>query len=192
MTWPEPDRQKSWLTLSNGLTSLRLIAAPFFYMLIMDGSWWAACLLFWLAVASDLIDGRIARARGETSAFGGLLDHGSDATFVTLGQIALATTGRVPLLLPLLIVAAFLQYTFDSRALAGRALRTSFLGRWNGIFYFVPPGVIVTREALGFAVPSDGLILALGWVLVVSTLLSMGDRLVNLVSAKAKANATRD
>ena len=190
MTPSEPDRHKSWLTLSNGLTSLRLVAAPFFYLLIIDQSWWAACVLFWLAVASDLIDGRIARARGETSAFGGLLDHGSDATFVTLGQIALATTGRVPLLLPLLIVAAFLQYTFDSRALAGRELRTSFFGRWNGIFYFVPPGVIVTREALGFAVPSDGLILALGWVLVVSTLLSMGDRLVNLVSAKA--NATRD
>ena len=181
-----PERPQPWLTLSNGLTSLRLLAAPVFYWLITSQSWRAACLLFWLAVASDFVDGRLARARGETSAFGGLLDHGSDATFVTLGQIALVSGGWVPLLLPILIVAAFLQYAFDSRILAGRELRTSSIGRWNGIFYFFPPGVIVTREALGLAIPANELVLVLGWALVVSTLISMGDRLLNVVLARQK------
>ena len=162
---------------------MRLLAAPCFYFAIIEASWWTACVLFWFAVASDVVDGRLARARNETSAFGGLLDHASDATFVTLGQLALAAAGRVPLLLPILIVAAFLQYVLDSKSLAGRDLRTSALGRWNGILYFFPPGIIVTREALGLDVPPDALVLVLGWALVLSTLISMGDRLFSLISS---------
>ena len=182
MNVPEPSRSERWLTLSNGLTSMRLLAAPFFYWSIVNEDWRVACLVFWLAVASDVVDGRLARARGETSAFGGLLDHASDATFVTLGLAALAMTGRVPGLLPILIVAAFIEYAVDSRILAGRELRASFLGRWNGIFYFVPTGVIVTREALGLLVPADEIVRLLCWALVISTLISMGDRLVSVLS----------
>ncbi len=110
---------------------MRLLAAPVFYWLILTQSWWAACLLFWLAVASDFFDGRLARARRETSVLGGLLDHASDATFVTLGHVALVKVGWVPTLLPVLIIAAFLHYVFDSRILAGHELRASFLGSWN-------------------------------------------------------------
>ena len=181
MASPEQEHTHRRMTLSNGLTSMRLVAAPIFYWLIVNQSWSAACLLFWLAVASDVVDGRLARARGETSVFGGLLDHSSDAVFVTLGNLALMKAGWVPALLPALIVAAFLQYVLDSRILAGRELRASFLGRWNGILYFVPPGVIVTRELLGFAVPPDQIIFIVGWALVASTLVSMGDRLASVI-----------
>ena len=169
---------------------MRLVAAPVLYWLIVNQFWWPACLLFWLAVASDVFDGRLARARGETSAFGGLLDHASDAIFVTLGQAALVKTGWVPALLPVLIIAAFLQYVFDSRILARRDLRASFLGRWNGIFYFIPPGVIVTREALGLALPSDRIVFCFGWVLVVSTLISMADRLTSAISVARENRAS--
>jgi phosphatidylglycerophosphate synthase len=156
--------------------------------LIVNRAWQAACLLFWLAVLSDFVDGRLARSRGESSAFGGLLDHSSDATFVVLGQMALVPAGQLPVVLPVLVVAAFLQYVFDSRILAGRELRTSFIGRWNGIFYFVPPGVIVTRGWLGFATPPDEWVLLFGWALVISTLISMIDRLVAVVVAARKPN----
>ena len=183
MAPPDGQPTNHLFTLSNGLTSLRLVAAPVFYWLIVNRMWSAACLLFWLAVLSDFVDGRLARSRGESSAFGGLLDHSSDATFVTLGQIALVVGGRLPAVLPVLVVAAFLQYVFDSRILAGRALRASFIGRWNGIFYFVPIGVVVTREWLGLASPPDEWVFLLGWALVASTSISMADRLIGVVSA---------
>ena len=73
MTAPLPSRRPAWLTLSNGLTSMRLLAAPVFFCWVVEGAWIAACVVFWLAVASDLVDGRLARARGETSVFGGVL-----------------------------------------------------------------------------------------------------------------------
>ena len=178
------------ITLSNGLTSLRLIAAPFFYWTIVNQVWWLAGMVFWLAVASDVVDGRLARARNETSAFGGVLDHGSDATFVALGQLALVQAGVAPEFLPILIVGAFLQYALDSRILIGHALRASMIGRWNGIFYFVAPGVVVTREAIGLNVPPDAWVQILGWLLVLSTLISMADRLLGVVLAM-RTNLTR-
>lgn len=169
-------------TVSNGLTSMRLLAAPFFYYAIAQQTWGLAAALFWLAVLSDVIDGRVARARQETSAFGGILDHGSDAIFVSLGHFALLKSGTAPDLLPFLILAAFLQYAFDSRVLSGQVLRASLIGRWNGVFYFVAPGILVTREALGLSIPPDTWIRAIGWLLLVSTLVSMGDRLIAAVS----------
>jgi len=163
-------------TWSNALTASRLIAAPFFFCALMGGATGLAALLFWGAVVTDMADGRVARARGETSAFGGLLDHATDASFVSLGLAALAMQGVVSIALPILVVAAFLQYMLDSKSLAGRELRASILGRWNGIFYFVPLGAVVTRDLLGLTWPSDGLIELLGFVLVVSTAISMLDR----------------
>ena len=163
-------------TWSNALTVSRLIAAPFFFCSLLGEASVLAAVLFWGAVATDVADGRVARARGETSAFGGLLDHATDASFVSLGLAALAMQDIVSIALPILVVAAFLQSMLDSKSLAGRELRASILGRWNGIFYFVPLGAVVTRDLLGFSWPSDGLIGLLGFVLVVSTAISMLDR----------------
>lgn len=164
------------LTWSNALTVSRLIAAPFFFCALLGDASLLALLLFWGAVATDVADGRLARARGETSIFGGLLDHATDASFVSLGLFALAQAGRVPLALPILVVAAFLQYMLDSKSLSGRELRASALGRWNGILYFVPLGIVATRDGLGLAWPPDELVNAIAWALIVSSMLSMADR----------------
>ena len=163
-------------TWSNALTVSRLVAAPVFCCALLGDAQILAALLFWGAVATDMADGRVARARGESSAFGGLLDHATDASFVTLGLAALSMQGAVPAALPVLVFVAFVQYMLDSKSLAGRTLRASFLGRWNGILYFVPLGVIATRNVLGLAVPPDQWVLWLGQALVLSTLVSMADR----------------
>jgi CDP-diacylglycerol--glycerol-3-phosphate 3-phosphatidyltransferase len=172
-------------TRANALTALRLVCGPLLaFALLQHGAAHAAALLFWLAVATDLLDGRVARRFGESSALGGFLDHLTDAAFVSLGLAALALRGEAPALLPLLVALAFLQYTLDSRVLSGAALRASALGRWNGIAYFVPVGTVVTRDALGLAWPVRGLVLALGWLLVATTLVSMADRLSALRRAR--------
>ena len=180
------------LTWSNALTTARLVAAPFFFCALLGDAALLALVLFWSAVVTDVADGRIARARGESSAFGGLLDHATDASFVALGLAALAMEGIVPVALPVLVLAAFLQYMLDSKSLAGRALRASFLGRWNGILYFVPLGVVATRDGLGLAGPQDGLVRAIGFALVASTLISMGDRAWTLLQSRADGPSNAD
>ena len=165
-----------WLTWANALTLLRLASAPVCALAILADARLAAFALFALAVATDFADGSVARRRGEESPLGGLLDHATDATFVALGLGALAHQGLVPTPLPFLVAAAFLQYVLDSRAIAGRPLRASQLGRWNGIAYFVLLGVPVVRDALGLGWPPAALVTILGWLLVAATLVSMLDR----------------
>ena len=176
-------------TRANALTALRLACGPLLVLALIDGAAWPAFAWFWLAVATDLLDGRVARHFGESSALGGLLDHLTDAAFVSLGLAALALRGEAPGLLPALVALAFLQYTLDSRVIRGHALVASALGRWNGIAYFVPIGTVVVRDALALDWPRPTLVRGLGWLLVASTLLSMADRALALRRARRPRTA---
>lgn len=172
--------QVSRLTPANLLTGLRLLLAPLCAALIYESRDVEAVAVFAIAIATDFADGPIARKRGETSAFGALLDHGTDATFVVLGNAALAARGLVPVLLPPLIAIAFIQYTLDSKALAGQPLRASRLGRWNGIAYFVVLGTPIIRNLLGWSWPPDAWVWWMGAFFVLATAVSIGDRLLAL------------
>jgi phosphatidylglycerophosphate synthase len=133
--------------------------------------------LFAFAVLTDLLDGPLARRRGVVSPFGRLLDHAADFSFVSAGLWAAAWRGAVSVLLPVAIAIAFAQYALDSRFLHPQpGLRMSRIGRWNGILYFVPLGGVCLTD---IGVP--GLELAThasAWLLVASTALSIGDRLL--------------
>lgn len=141
---------------------------------ILTGWWPGAALAFTLAVLSDLADGPLARRRGVASPLGGLLDHGADATCVVTILAAFAWIGAIPWLLPPLVAAAFVQYALDSGAQDGHALRASFLGRWNGIGYFVLAGALVGTSWMvpGWLAP----LRVLAWLLTLSTVASMLDR----------------
>jgi phosphatidylglycerophosphate synthase len=165
------------LTRANALTGIRLLLAPVLALTIARDAPLAACAVFWIAVATDVLDGWVARRFGESTPFGGLIDHAADATFVTVGTAALAHAGALPAPLPPLIAVAFLQYALDARPLEGRGLRASALGRWNGIAYYVAVAVPIMRDAMGLGWPSPFLVEVLGWLLVASTGLSIVDRL---------------
>lgn len=163
--------------MANALTLLRLLAAPGLVLAVLRGEVRAAALLFALAVATDLADGWVARRRGEASSLGGLIDHAVDATFVSAGSAALAWLGVLPVALPPLIALAFVQYALDSNIVRSGSLRASALGRWNGIAYYVIVGVPIVRDALGLGWPGRGAVYLAGWLLVIATLVSIGDRL---------------
>jgi len=179
-----------WSTLANWMTGSRLALAPLLVVAIVAGSPWGAALVFALAVATDVADGRIARSRAEASPLGRALDHAVDAVFVTAGAAALASRGALPALLPILIAAAFVQYAVDSRTPAGE-LRGNRLGRWNGIAYYAAVAVPLVRDALGLGWPAPALVRALGWILVATTLVSMAGRL-RLALRSRRAPGSRD
>jgi len=181
----------SKLTPANTLTLLRLLLVLPFALAVREGSPVAASLFFAVAAASDFADGRVARRRGEISAIGGFLDHAVDAAFVSAGAAALASVGALPWLLSPLIAVAFVEYALDSKLMRSRGLRASSLGRWNGIAYYVIVAVPVVRDALGLGWPGAELVRALGWALVVSTLLSISLRLRLLARARGSSGAGR-
>ncbi len=167
--------------MANLLTGLRLLlvlpaAAAFALESLLPPPALAAMLL--AAIASDYLDGKLARARGAASTAGQFFDHATDCLFVTVCLAGAALGGAAPWLLPPLVAAAFLQYVLDSRYPQNRkSLRMSFLGRWNGVFYFVPLILIATARLIEPL--RETLLLTTGllcYALVLTTLLSMADR----------------
>ncbi len=174
----------AWVTPANALTALRLFLAPLTAAAIVADYPVAAGALFTIAVVTDLVDGPIARRRNEATARGALFDHAVDATFVTFALAALAYAGALTPLLPILVMAAFLQYMLDSAALRGRELRASRIGRYNGIGYFVVVGIPVVRDALALDWPAPNAVAAAAWLLVLTTIVSMSDRAIALIRAR--------
>jgi len=165
--------------MANALTAIRLLLAlPFALLMASGGAREAAIagLLLAAAIATDLLDGAVARRRGTVTSAGGAFDHAVDFIFVVGGLAGGAGRGAFPWILPVLVTAAFLQYVVDSYWVDGRrALRPSRLGRYNGILYFAPlGGDILVRVGLGLLRP---LVTAVAWLLVASTALSMAQRL---------------
>jgi cardiolipin synthase len=169
--------EKHWVTRANALTFCRVLAAPVLVFAITHDLVGLALVVFSLAVASDFADGFVARRYGEESGLGRLMDHGTDAAFVTAGTAAFAFEGTLPMLLPALIAASFLQYALDSGKTQSVGPRPSLLGRGNGIAYYVIVAVPLVRDAMNLAWPGPVLVLVLGWLLIASTLVSMASRL---------------
>ena len=166
--------------MANALTAVRLLLVfPFaFFMGKGDRDSAIFALVVWVvALITDFLDGPIARRRGTVTAFGGTFDHTTDFLFVTSGLYAGASRGVFPWILPLLITAAFAQYVIDSYWVHRYAqLRGSKLGRYNGILYFVPSVMdILIRMGLRFLQPFLSILV---WLLVLTTLVSMGQRLM--------------
>jgi phosphatidylglycerophosphate synthase len=166
--------------MANALTAVRLLLIfPFAFLMTKGGAHEALLALFVIviALATDFADGPIARRRGTVRPLSGTFDHTTDFLFVTSGLFAGASRGAFPWILPILIVAAFSQYVIDSYWGNQRSgLRKSNLGRYNGILYFVPLCMdIVIRLGVRFFRP---VLTVLVWALVVSTVISMGQRLM--------------
>ncbi len=179
--------------MANLLTAIRLLLVIPVAMAIANASLFANWLLLALiviAIASDYFDGKVARALKTASARGMLFDHGTDFIFVTVALFALSTIGLSSILLPLLIVVAFSQYVFDSYYLfKQKQLRMSFLGRWNGILYFVPIVLVAVSRLPVFEQAQSTLnliIVYFNYALAVSTLASIVDRAIAPLLQKGK------
>ncbi len=178
--------------MANALTAIRLLLVLPFGILMSAGTERSAvfaALMFVTAIVTDLFDGRIARRTGSVSSLGGTFDHSADFLFVMSGLVGGVTRGAFPWLLPVVIAVAFGQYVFDSYWLHGqRQLRKSRLGRYNGILYFVPlGGDILLGLGYRFVQP---LLRPVAWLLVLSTLISIGQRLIGLRNVRPRDPAS--
>jgi len=82
------------ITIPNMISVARLAGVPVFLWLVLGvrteaGDWWAVGLLA-AAGASDWLDGKVARALGQQSRIGELLDPSADRLYIVSTVIALA------------------------------------------------------------------------------------------------------
>jgi CDP-diacylglycerol--glycerol-3-phosphate 3-phosphatidyltransferase len=87
------------MTVADQLTVARIGAAPVIVLLFVvdftHHDYWATAL-FAVAMATDWLDGRLARRSGRTSALGSLLDPVADKVLVTAVLIVLVGRGAFP------------------------------------------------------------------------------------------------
>ena len=93
------------LTVPNVLSFLRILLIPVFVTLIVDPDTTLAGLLLYAAVmATDWVDGLVARRTGQVSEFGKILDPTADRLAIAAGLIALVVRGVFPLWAALLVL----------------------------------------------------------------------------------------
>ncbi len=92
-------------TLANGLTLLRIVLAPVFLVLYVEGERLRALAAFAAAAATDVLDGLVARALRQHTRLGAFLDPIADKFLAACALFALAATHRLPWWLPILVVS---------------------------------------------------------------------------------------
>ena len=93
------------LTIPNLISLLRIALIPVFVALIVDhDTTQLGLVLFVVVVATDWVDGAIARATGQVSELGKILDPVADRLAIAAGLIALVVRDAFPLWAALLIL----------------------------------------------------------------------------------------
>lgn len=103
------------MNLPNKLTVLRVIMVPFFvFFMLTDvggaANKWIALVIFAVASLTDMLDGKIARARGLVTNFGKFMDPLADKLLVCSAMICMISTGQLEAWFVIIIIAREFNY----------------------------------------------------------------------------------
>jgi CDP-diacylglycerol--glycerol-3-phosphate 3-phosphatidyltransferase len=144
------------VNLPNALTMGRLLVVPFFALLLLldgasDGTRLVAAALFVLACLTDVVDGRLARSRGQVTDFGIMADPIADKALVGAALIGLSLLDVLPWWATLVILGRELAVTAMRSALARHGMIPASRG---GKLKALSQNIAVTLYLL----PLDGLV----------------------------------
>ena len=132
-------RVSNW-NLPNVITVVRILLAPlFFWMLLADGGAdtplrYAAAALFIVAIATDGIDGHIARSRNLVTDLGKLLDPIADKVLTGAALIGLSILAELPWWVTIVILVREIGITvFRMAVLSDRVIPASRGGKLKTI-----------------------------------------------------------
>ncbi len=153
------------LTIPNIISFIRIAFIPVFFVLIVnDPTTFWGLVLFGLVVATDWVDGLIARRTGQVSELGKILDPVADRLSIAAGLIAFVVRGVFPLWAAVLILARDIVVLIAGLIfVSGKHLRVDvrWIGKvatfslmcsipwiaWGNLGYFLAPMVLVAGWA---------------------------------------------
>lgn len=167
------------MNLPNKLTVLRVIMVPFFVFFMLTGvggaaNKWIALIIFCVASLTDMLDGKIARARNLVTNFGKFMDPLADKLLVCSAMICLIEMGRLSAWIVIVIISReFIISGF--RLIAsdnGIVIAASYWGKFKTVFQMAMIIVLIAAfEGSVFAVVEQILI----WVSLILTIVSLVD-----------------
>lgn len=162
------------MNLPNKLTLGRVIAVPFFVAAYMLHFYAVALILFILASITDMLDGKIARARGLVTNFGKIMDPLADKILVYSAFALMVGDGTVPAWMLIIILAREFAIS-GMRSVAaseGIVIAAGMSGKIKTVLQMIAVPLLI----LALSVPSVPIIMTLGqiflWASLVMTVYS--------------------
>ena len=166
------------MNLPNKLTVLRIIMVPFFvFFMLTDaggaGNKWIALVIFCVASLTDMLDGKIARARGLVTNFGKFMDPLADKLLVCSAMICLIPLGKLTAWFVIVIIAR--EFIISGFRLVasdnGIVIAASYWGKFKTVSQMFM--VIVMIMDLGGVFDVIGTVLM--WAALILTIVSLID-----------------
>ena len=166
------------MNLPNKLTVLRIIMVPFFvFFMLTDAGGaankWIALVIFCVASLTDMLDGKIARARGLVTNFGKFMDPLADKLLVCSAMICLIPLGKLTAWFVIIIIAR--EFIISGFRLVasdnGIVIAASYWGKFKTVSQMFM--VIVMIMDLGGVFDVIGT--ALMWAALILTIVSLID-----------------
>ena len=140
------------LNLPNFLTLIRIVAIPFFLVLLVSQLYFDALLVFILGGVTDALDGFIARRMNQKTSLGAILDPVADKLLLMSSFIMLGMMGGLPLWLVVLVVSrdtvilfgyVAISFLLDERL----EVQPTIAGKLSTVFQLVTVGVVLLMLA---------------------------------------------
>lgn len=149
----------SVLNVPNFLTLLRIIAIPLFLILLEDGRFMEALVVFVAAGVTDALDGAIARLTHTKTTLGAFLDPAADKMLLVSAFIALGFMHQVPRWLVVLAISRdvvivlgyFLLFMLTQRTME---VRPSVSGKLSTFFQLLSVSLVLVRLVRPGTVPA--------------------------------------
>ena len=164
------------MNLPNKLTVLRVIMVPFFVFFMLTGvggaaNKWIALIIFCVASLTDMLDGKIARARNLVTNFGKFMDPLADKLLVCSAMICMIPLGKLQAWFVIVIIAR--EFIISGFRLVAADNDIVIAASYWGKFKTVSQMIMIILLILNF----DGIfhILARGfvWISLALTIISL-------------------
>lgn len=146
-----PSDNKSWLNLPNTITIVRIAVAPLILILLLGSSEktdpirWLTVTLFVASIATDGLDGRLARSRGQVTSLGKLLDPIADKVLIGAALVGLSLLSEVPWVVTALILLREFGITvYRFTVLGSRDISANAGGKFKTIMQGITVGFLLS------------------------------------------------
>ena len=157
------------MNLPNKLTVARVIAVPFFIVTYIMGMYWVALIIFIAASFTDMLDGKIARARGLVTNFGKIMDPLADKILVYSALCLFIEYGLIPAWMLIIILAREFAIAGMRTVAAseGKVLAAGMSGKIKTVLQMIAVPVMM----LGQAIPTVPIIGMIGYIVFIASLI---------------------
>jgi len=189
------------LNLPNSLTLLRIFLVPILVVILLtkfEGKELWGVAVFLLAAVTDLLDGWLARRRGEVTTLGKLLDPVADKLLVSAAFISLVEEGLAPAWMVVIIIGREFA-VMGLRSVASTqhiTIAASFWGKYKMVSQVIAIVLLIFGEhpwgpaaLIGNKVKTLGIVAL--WVVVILAVLSALDYFLKFSRVYTAEEASR-